>query len=1231
MLCGALAATFPVWLPWVLRPVAATAGLHYESSRRLGWTRIALNNVSWSESGVTLRARQVEVALPSVWFWRRWRGPGLADASFPLLSVAGADLTLLPAKSDQRAGPQSAAEAFDRAQSVLAAVVPWLTSASCADGSVTVGSERFQLPFAVWSKGRLQATVASTRLPRPLQIEVLLTPERWPVLLVRDAGGDLVWSNRWTRTATNLQTTAQLRVGDQPADFEAAFAPEGWWPRRARFSTKSFPIPRRLTGWPHDTELDGNVDAAWDGERYVVRASGRERPRLDSEASFWHTPIEFELLATGDRWILSIERLQLRAPGLRAELAEPKTLRRGDAIDESDAELHLAADLDQVPRLGARGQLRGVLRVPVGFARIPRVSFDLTGRSLEWRSAKAEELEARGTLDWPLLAVTEANAVLPDSFRVHLAGEMNLASNRVARVRWGCAVADLSGWLPAEMSASGLSATGTVQGPFSRLAHAGHAEIAAFCWGTLPKTSCQVSWEGEGTDCHQLLATVEDGQLRAQLDGAIRVVPGGGVAAEVDFRQLSLLLRKQPWLQLVEPVRARFALHPPRESPAPARAGGTGAVAELELAGGPLRLAGPGGELELALGARWPEHGQLAVRASGLRSQALQAWLPAAAQDLHLVRLEAGAGWTNDIAAAQAELRADWTPSNAPPLSVQLRLAANPQARTELLELASSGEPQASASGDLPLRLEMSAGRPHIRLEPDARVSLQLRAAPSAAWCDWLRRHTGFSLQNPRLEVSAGGSWREPRTRGVFTVEQLTLPVASNKSAFVVVDDLRVAAEWCDRALRVAEGSCRWNRESVRLGGAVPLESTSNGLWHVRWPEARATMDAGWDLASLAALLPTSMRPSGRLATHLEWRPDGHLQGEVELQQASFQLLESLPALRNVDARIGLEGQRADLTRFRGRMGGVPVSLEGGGEWTSAGPPIFALRLRTTNAPLARAEGVIVRGDVALELAKTAQAPPQLTGRIGLRNSLLVSDLFTWIGASPSPAPSSTPSLGLTNPTLAQVQLDVRITGDRALRVRTPILQGVASANVHLRGSLGVPTLTGEIRMDEGAVLFPFGRLALRQATAGFTPEAPLEARLFVTAASRVYGYQVQMEVTGTPADANILFSSTPPLSAQEILLLLTAGRLPRDEARFSTADKISRLGMFLGQDLLDRFTGNPGDPSRLELRSGQDLSVDGRTSYELQYRLSPRWSLFGELDRFGAINGGLKCRIFSR
>ena len=51
----------------------------------------------------------------------------------------------------------------------------------------------------------------------------------------------------------------------------------------------------------------------------------------------------------------------------------------------------------------------------------------------------------------------------------------------------------------------------------------------------------------------------------------------------------------------------------------------------------------------------------------------------------------------------------------------------------------------------------------------------------------------------------------------------------------------------------------------------------------------------------------------------------------------------------------------------------------------------------------------------------------------------------------------------------------------------------------------------------------------------------------------------------------------------------------------------------------------------RLTIRSGEDISQEGKTTYYLEYKLADDWSVIGEYDRFNALNAGLKWRIFSR
>ena len=119
------------------------------------------------------------------------------------------------------------------------------------------------------------------------------------------------------------------------------------------------------------------------------------------------------------------------------------------------------------------------------------------------------------------------------------------------------------------------------------------------------------------------------------------------------------------------------------------------------------------------------------------------------------------------------------------------------------------------------------------------------------------------------------------------------------------------------------------------------------------------------------------------------------------------------------------------------------------------------------------------------------------------------------------------------------------------------------------------------------------------------------------------------MDLSGFADKPVFQFSSTPGLSSEQILLMVSAGELPRGELTFSTTQKAQRLALFVGKDLLSEL-GFSGDASRLTIRSGEDISETGRPTYSVEYKLEKDWSVIGEYDRFNDFNMMLKWRVSS-
>jgi translocation and assembly module TamB len=167
--------------------------------------------------------------------------------------------------------------------------------------------------------------------------------------------------------------------------------------------------------------------------------------------------------------------------------------------------------------------------------------------------------------------------------------------------------------------------------------------------------------------------------------------------------------------------------------------------------------------------------------------------------------------------------------------------------------------------------------------------------------------------------------------------------------------------------------------------------------------------------------------------------------------------------------------------------------------------------------------------------------------------------------------------------------------------------------------------------VDSGRITFPFGALSISQAYVSFSGNNPQGPDVLITASGRNYRYDLQLDITGPAARANVVFSSSPPLGSEEILLMLTAGEVPRNDYSFSTSARAGRLITFLGTDLLNRFMGSGQGVERLIIRTGENISDDGKLTYSVEYRLTDRWSIIGEYDRFNAFNADLKWKLFSR
>src|SRR5262249_13881211 len=149
--------------------------------------------------------------------------------------------------------------------------------------------------------------------------------------------------------------------------------------------------------------------------------------------------------------------------------------------------------------------------------------------------------------------------------------------------------------------------------------------------------------------------------------------------------------------------------------------------------------------------------------------------------------------------------------------------------------------------------------------------------------------------------------------------------------------------------------------------------------------------------------------------------------------------LGPLGVLQEINADVQMKGRSFELRSVSARSGGQPVTLTGKVELPDSGSPRFDLALRGTNLPFVRQAGLLLRGDVDLKLQSPASGDPRLSGTVRLRDSLFLSDVRSFLPQSGPTAAKRPPYFSVDTVPLNGWGLTVDVSGDRFLRLRTPV------------------------------------------------------------------------------------------------------------------------------------------------------------------------------------------------
>jgi translocation and assembly module TamB len=718
-------------------------------------------------------------------------------------------------------------------------------------------------------------------------------------------------------------------------------------------------------------------------------------------------------------------------------------------------------------------------------------------------------------------------------------------------------------------------------------------------------------------------ADLSTGHSHLRLAGSAR---SSGGTNDLLIKELSFTSTNKSLLDLEAPVPVRLVTSSPSAA----------ARSRWELHLPRLRMRGPDRELSLEADLKWPDEGISSGQIHGIILRDFDDFLPPQWHPVRLDDVQFKMAWQRGPITLAANATGSYT--GGPGFTAHCDLLGNASGLViSNLTVSSQLAPVISARGSLPLVFNPANPTNLIVWARGQSLDFKADMQPDPQFWQRLSQFTGIEVMQPTLAIDISGPFNSPT--GSIHGSALKLNLHQTNRPLPGIENLRLDLQFDGGKLRVEQFRFLVEKQPVSITAELPIDAQLyESLARRKTPNLeRASARIILQHAPIAAFtrhLPKILMPLGMIDMDVGVKPGMKLAGEILLTGATTEPLGQFGAIRDINAQIVLQDRSLDLKQLSATIGGQPIHAAGTADlsdldWLQGALPPFSLKLNGQNLPLVREPKVIIRADLDITIVHTKTNQPVIAGLVTLRNSFYVSDLESLFPGTVTKPSERPPWFSIEAEPLANWRLDCRVKGDKFLKVQTPFFRGTISADFKLEGTLKEPVATGQATASSGQIDFPFGSLDLRQAILSLTAANPYQPGIYATARARRFGYDITLEVTGSADKPIFQFSSVPSLSSDQILLLLTAGQLPRDELSLTPQQKAQRFALFLGQRLLSKF-GFTGTSERLTIRSGEDISESGRATYDVEYKLDRNWSIVGQYDRFNAFNLSLKRKIYS-
>lgn len=323
---------------------------------------------------------------------------------------------------------------------------------------------------------------------------------------------------------------------------------------------------------------------------------------------------------------------------------------------------------------------------------------------------------------------------------------------------------------------------------------------------------------------------------------------------------------------------------------------------------------------------------------------------------------------------------------------------------------------------------------------------------------------------------------------------------------------------------------------SAWLTGKAPLDLRVQSTLSAAWAEL--ALPPGFDVTGFADVL----------AVVRGTVDNPQVDGQGVIRGARFLVPDFPNAFENIEGVVLFNRDSIVLDNLRADLGEGTLEVTGSVDLPGPGQPdaTYRLQVKADEVSLRYPEPFLLRGNADLTLVANRQSR-QIRGEVKLDRAYFLQDIQTQtLRILLQALQRERLEVAETDEFLANTQLNVRVTGPNALRVKNNVADLRGDVDLDIRGTLAAPAVFGRVEADPGGKLkYADNDYEVERFLLTFTNPNRIDPIIDLAARTQVRNYDITLNLSGTLDRLNTQFTSDEGLADLEVLALLFGGGEP--------------------------------------------------------------------------------------